>query len=739
MEHEVMEIEKPRILVVDDLERNLDVMKKIFEEMELEIDTAISGNDALKMLLKEDYACLLLDVNMPQMDGYELAGIIRNTKTLENLPLIFVTAATRDEKDQLQAYSLGAVDFLYKPVVPEVVKAKVQIFIDLYRERKKLFTINSELESEIKEREKTQEILRKQRIEARLLFQVTDGATEIESFQGVLQQSIDVICRLTGWPVGHVYLPAEDGSQRLDSTKIWHIPKDQSFENFKEVTEKTNFEIGQGLPGRIFESGKPAWITNVVTDKNFPRNKLCSDMGVKGAFGFPIKVSGKIVAVLEFFCKDEAVADKMLLKTLEMIEFRLTRVLEKKQYDIELRNTKNQLANKANSLEVTKQDLEKSLVKVEHANKAKSQFLSSMSHELRTPLNAILGFSDLLAGKHYGPLNEKQTDYVSRIGASGKHLLELINDILDLSKIEADAIELNPESFSARELLDSVLSIMKVQFFNKDIKVSEEIKNSLCVINADRRRTKQIMFNLLSNALKYTPEKGEVKILVETIDDIFIKVSVTDNGVGIPENELVEIFSEFHQVESTRDEALGGTGVGLALTQKLTNLMGGEIGVISELEKGSTFWFTLPLGTIDQKDESDEERCTSENEKKTRKGHKILVAEDNENNLALILDMLSIQNHDVKVAKNGLEAVEFALSFKPNLILMDMKMPKMNGLEAVKQLRSNKEFQDTPIIALTASTGTDAEELQVKAGCNEHISKPIQIKKLFEVLGRYLK
>ncbi|MDM8560774.1 ATP-binding protein [Candidatus Parabeggiatoa sp. HSG14] len=413
-------------------------------------------------------------------------------------------------------------------------------------------------------------------------------------------------------------------------------------------------------------------------------------------------------------------------------------ITERKQIEEELVKERHSLEQKV--IERT-QELQKSLKKLEdtnlsleQSNRAKAHFLSSMSHELRTPLNGILGMSDMLHEQFFGPLNEKQLSYVVQITKSGKHLLSLISDLLDTAKIDAGTMELALEKTAIEEIIATSISMMKSQFKAKNLQVEMVIDPTLPLMLVDIRKCKQIMLNLLSNAIKYTASNGWIKVHVFQ-DSSMLKVIVSDNGMGIERKELDKIFSEFHQADRVRDQELGGTGIGLALTRRLVELHGGEIGVESELGKGSFFWFTIPIKTQIQITQDAQEKSKIAN---FPHNSRILVAEDNEVNLMTILDMLSIHEHQVAVAKNGQEAIDLAQTHNPELILMDIRMPVMNGMEATKRLRAMPQFKNTPIIALTASTGDDAEKQQMIAGCTAHLPKPVVTKELFAVLQKYL-
>lgn len=420
-----------------------------------------------------------------------------------------------------------------------------------------------------------------------------------------------------------------------------------------------------------------------------------------------------------------------------------------KQNITERRKAQQALIDERNNLEETVQvrtrELNRSLQELQDANLSlseaglhKNRFLSSMSHELRTPLNAILGFSDLLKGEYYGKLNEKQSSYVQQIDESGKHLLDLINDLLDIAKIDAGAMSIDASQFSPADLIDGSVSIMGTLSRKKNITIEVDIDPTIRLFSGDLRKCKQIMFNLLSNAIKYTPEQGRIEVNASPVQQNGVKISVTDTGIGVPEDLQDNIFSEFYQADRVRDEALGGTGIGLALTKRLVELHEGEIGVNSVSGKGSTFWFILPHANRDD--------LTTPNTPKSRdlsqagfpRSRRILVVEDNSANLKMIRDMLDMQDHEVAEAGNGQEAIELAGTFEPDLIIMDIRMPVMDGLEATRQLRRLPAFYSTPIVALTASADRDSEGECLGAGCTSFMTKPFLSETLFQMLERLL-
>lgn len=396
-----------------------------------------------------------------------------------------------------------------------------------------------------------------------------------------------------------------------------------------------------------------------------------------------------------------------------------------------------QVKERTHQLQESMKNLESTNVQLEEANRHKTRFLSAMSHELRTPLNAILGFSDLLAGQHFGEINDKQMKYVRQIETSGKHLLELINDLLDVAKIDAGAMELTLTPFSLTKAAEETMAMLSTQINQKNIRTSILADPSMPNVYGDIRKIRQIFLNLLSNAVKYTPNvDGTIDVRIECPGNYF-RCTVIDNGLGIEEQDQAKIFSEFYQANRRRDEVLGGTGIGLALTRRLVEIHGGEIGVTSLPGEGSSFYFTLPMKE-ERKAPVPIQVMDEAKPKEAICGARILVVEDNEVNRAMIIDMLGIHEHQVFVATNGQEALTMAEKYNPQLIFMDIRMPVMDGMEATRNLRAKPKFQNLPIIALTASVEPFTKRMCKEAGCTDHLAKPVQSHELFEVIEREL-
>jgi CheY-like chemotaxis protein/nitrogen-specific signal transduction histidine kinase len=385
-------------------------------------------------------------------------------------------------------------------------------------------------------------------------------------------------------------------------------------------------------------------------------------------------------------------------------------------------------------------------MELSRANRAKDEFLANMSHELRTPLNTVLGLSESLLEQRRGPLNEKQVHSIELIASSGQHLLGLINDILEVSKIEAGKLELHPTRVYVKELCVSSMNFIKELALKKRIAVEFSSDESISTFHADPQRVKQILINLLMNAVKFTPERGNVCLQVSTnADRDQILFSVADTGIGIAADDLRKLFTPFVQLDSSLARQYSGTGLGLALVQKLTELHGGSVHVESEVGRGSRFTVVLPLSGNGRDQAPDEPGINPANLKQPRSTAMvktpeqrgvILLAEDNRINAHMMSEYLAAEGYKVIAAQNGEEVLEKMPQERPDIILMDVQMPRMDGLEATRRLRSDPRFASTPIIALTALAMPGDRERCFVAGVNEYLSKPVSLKKLTDTITR---
>jgi PAS domain S-box-containing protein len=363
----------------------------------------------------------------------------------------------------------------------------------------------------------------------------------------------------------------------------------------------------------------------------------------------------------------------------------------------------------------------------------KDEFLASMSHELRTPLNAVLSFSESLEEGIYGPLEPRQIEVLRLMLESGRHLLDLINDILDLSKIEAGKFELQPGPMDVEACCQKSLQMIRQQAIAKQQRISTSFMHKTNLIYADERRLKQMLVNLLGNAVKFTPEGGVVGLEVEQLGDESIRFTVWDTGIGVPGDKLKELFRPFVQLDSSLSRQYAGTGLGLALVHRLAQLHGGGITVESELGHGSRFSFAIPLRSAQTEpylQPAKQERSHRQLQDTGTPQITILLVEDNEINRLVTRDYLMDKGYQVLTAINGFEALAQVRAHEPKVILMDIQMPGMDGLEAIRQLRALPAFATVPIIALTALAMPGDRERCLEAGANEYLTKPVSLKLL---------
>lgn len=407
---------------------------------------------------------------------------------------------------------------------------------------------------------------------------------------------------------------------------------------------------------------------------------------------------------------------------------------------------------------LTEESLKKTKAEAEAANKAKTDFLANMSHELRTPLNHIIGFSELVVDKQLGELNKIQEEYLNDVLSSGKHLLSLINDILDLSKVEAGKLEFAPSDINPGALLENSLVMVKERAMKHRIQLSTRMGNIPDIMIADERKLKQICYNLLSNAVKFTPDGGKIDVDAEVIDhqwlqnnvpapfganlltvienkgSEYLKVTVTDNGIGIPAGSLKKIFGQFQQEGISTSKKYGGTGLGLALCKNLLELHKGGIWVESQIEKGSTFSFVIPLTGHADNCRTDPVKTRPESNPFSRRNKPlILIVDDDEKMCRRMSDIFTLEGYDVHTAMNGQSAITSTVETLPDLILLDLMLPKTDGWQVLTQLKADKKTRNIPIII--CSVIEDHLMAQYHGAC-DYLIKPVQRQYLLDCLKK---
>jgi PAS domain S-box-containing protein len=588
---------------------------------------------------------------------------------------------------------------------------------------------------DISERRRAEEAQKKETTLVQLLQSVTVAANRSSTIEYAAQVCLKLICSYTGWPVGHVYLRANNSPEELLPVGIWHLDDAARFAAFREISERWRFVPGAGLPARILVSGKPEWMVDLADRELSPRARVAEQAGLRSGFGFPIVAEEKVIGVLEFFSLQTVQPDQELLSMLGHLGSQLGQVIIRQRAD---------------------EDLQRAKGSAESANRAKSEFLTTMSHEMRTPMNAILGMADLLAESSLG---EEQRGYVRVFQKAGANLLDLINNILDLSKVEAGHVELESIRFDLGALLEKIIEMLAARARELGLQFSLEILPGVPLgLVGDPNRLRQVLLNLVGNALKFT-ERGSVTLRVEPERGQpggsslggggateWLRFSVLDTGIGIAGDKVEMIFGRFTQADSSTTRKYGGTGLGLAISRGLVELMGGQIGCTSEEGQGSAFFLTAPFIIGRERDAPQAAKAAvvalpPASQCEPQPVFRILIVEDSADNLALVKAYLKGGGFELDFAENGKIAVEKVMSDHPHLVLMDLQMPVMGGLEAtrvIRQWEAETHTHPIPILALTAHAAADCAGRSLEAGCNEHLTKPIKKSTLLEAISRHL-
>jgi len=385
-----------------------------------------------------------------------------------------------------------------------------------------------------------------------------------------------------------------------------------------------------------------------------------------------------------------------------------------------------------NIIDRLSKELEESRIEAKKAQIAKSEFLANMSHEVRTPLNGIMGFSEIMTETQ---LTEEQAESVHVIKSCGEILLNIINDVLDIANFDAEKLELKRVDFELEGLLSGICRSIEKKLGKRNIKVFQSMDiGASSVLSGDPDRLKQIIANLMDNSSKFT-KSGEILLQVKRVKEdkktLTLKFSVEDSGIGIPEDKIEQIFEPFCQGDGSSTRKYGGTGLGLFICRRLTNMMGGEMWVESKVNEGSTFHFTAQFGKV----------LSLKPAKETNKkesiliGLNILLVEDNKMNQKLIVKMLSKLGCKIDIADDGVIGVEKVKAYNYDMIFMDMQMPNMNGVDATKEIR---HWSTIPIVAMTANAGECDRNACIDAGMNDYLAKPVSKKSIVTIIHKWL-
>jgi len=662
------------ILLVDDREDNLIALEALFSVYKnYRLVKAMSGHEAIGLLDDYDFAVILLDVQMPELDGFETAAIIRRRPRHRAIPIIFVTAIDKDERYVYRGYEAGAVDYLFKPFDPMILQSKVGVFADLHLKNRLL-------------REQSKQLVEREMLEQKARQQ----SRELENLRRY---------RALAESIPHIVLRANPSGELEYNNHLWAEYTGMSHQD----------SLGRGWQKAIFADDLPAALniwTQAMRDGSHYETE-CRIRRRDGCYRWhwikaePDKdAEGNVIAWLGT-CTD---------------------IEDRKSSESRIQEAQRQ---------------------AEAANDAKTHFLANMSHEIRTPLNAIMGFTELLFDPTISP--EEQLKGLSIVRRNCHQLMKIVDEILDISKVEAGELVTEKIETSILDMLNELRMLLMVQARKKNIDLKFQTVSPVpAKVMTDSTRLRQILLNIVGNALKFT-QSGSITVATRfaSIEGRpMLSFTVIDTGVGIDNRNAERIFQPFSQADSSTTRIFGGTGLGLALARRLARAMGGDVKLLkSEVGQGSSFLVTIEVEVHSDTEwiarasvaaESELARPLDLPDAAQLKGKRILLVEDAEDNQFLIQQFLSRTGAILEMANNGEEGVRKALANDYEVVLMDIQMPLVDGYQATTQLR--QAGYTKPIIALTAHALIEEREKSLRTGCSGHLTKPIDRRQLIESL-----
>lgn len=633
------------ILIVDDREENIVALEALLTRDDIRIFSTTSPNEALKIAWETHIAIALVDVQMPEMDGFELVEMLKSNPRTKDIMVIFVTAISKETKYAVKGLGTGAVDYLYKPLDPYITSAKVDSFVQLARTQAEIKLKNDEL----------------------------------QNYSIVVKNSADIIC-----------------SVDAQTLRIENInPAVEGIMGFKPAEL-----LGKSI------------VSLAIDEHQIPFRKKLGEI-IKDNLPFAV-FEGRF----ERFDKRVIWVECRASYRNKIIFINISDISPQKSYQ---------------------EQLIKSKENAEYTKKVKETFLANMSHELRTPVNGIIGITSMLLKTE---LTDQQKGMLDLLETSSKSLLGVINDVLDISKIEAGKFNIIRTANNVYDIIKSVFDLLKFRADEGNIEFLLEIEPDVPQnLMVDSLRLNQILMNLLSNAIKFT-ERGYVKLKVSVLqrhaDKVKLKYSIEDTGIGIPADRINKVFESFEQAEEDTVSKYGGTGLGLAIVKKLVELKGGELTVSSQVGKGSTFsfinWHTVTAKPIEKAGGKPDRKLVP------FVNISVLVAEDNMVNQFMLSKILKDWQVDVDMVDNGRKAIEKLKLKDYDIILMDIHMPELNGYEATKTIRVDfdEPKRSIPIISLSAASFGHEQEEAITAGMNDVLSKPFQPYQLHEKMSKLL-
>jgi len=718
--------ERINILMVDDSPTNLLALESILEAPDRNLVSAASGDDALRYLLNNEVAVILMDVYMPDLDGLETAELIRGRERSRNIPIIFLTADSTGGRHLSRGYSLGAVDYIVKPIEPDILRSKVAVFVELFKKTREV-----ERQAELLE-EKNLQLENANLARLNMLIDLGqqlaaehDPWRVLENFCRSARRIVDAqeaavgLSNNEGETLRYFFCCATDEDAVVGSNK--GIPK---------VTERAlKYLVTNRRPLRLNDSDELLRTNGKTSDlvHSFLGAPILSATGVRGWLYLLNKLNAD-----EFSEADERLGETLATQVAIAYEnAMLYSDAQRHASELQQEITERKQAEEERAQLLIREQAARA--DAEQANRTKDEFLATLSHELRTPLSAILGWSHLV---RTGKLDEPQMSRAfETIERNARSQSQLIDDLLDVSRIITGKLQIEPRAVDLCTVVEAASDAVRPSIEAKDIKFETVLDTEACLVRGDANRLQQIVWNLLSNAIKFTPTGGRVSAEVKRVGER-ARISVSDSGTGITSEFLPYIFDRFRQADGSTTRVHGGLGLGLSIVKHLVELHDGVVEVQSAgKDQGATFTVSLPLSSAASSDPI-ETAATPEPESnglpagfsKLLKGLRILVVDDEADSRDLVTAILTRCGGKVRSCESVAEALNTFREWKPDLLVSDIGMPNEDGYELIKKLRKLrlKRAREIPVVALTAYATDDDRERTLSAGFQMHVAKPIE-------------
>ena len=676
------------ILIVDDETKNLTVLEAILDNPGYRLVRAESADQALLALVVQEFALLILDIRMPGMSGFELAEIIKERKKTAGVPIIFLTAFYNEDQHELVGYGTGAVDFLHKPVNAAVLRSKVAVFADLYRKSREFGLVNDALLAEVTERRRAEEQLRE--LNETLELRVTERTDALRDSEMRYRRLFEA---------------AQDGVLILDF-ESGEIVDVNPF-----MTELLGYSYDDFLGMELWKLG----LFNEKSETEFAVRELQT----KGFLRYEhLALQSKDGRLFEV----EVVANVYSVNHQNVIQCNIR--------DITLRGR-------------LEKQLQEQADKVVDLNHRKDEFLAMLSHELRSPLAPISNALQLLRLQQDSE-TELQQQARNIIERQTKQLQHLVDDLLEVSRITTGRLHLRKESVDVSEIIRGAMETAGPIIDQRQHELTLSLPSERICLNADVSRMEQVLVNLLTNAAKYTDEGGHIWLSVELSSDEAnrgghspalpqeVVFRVRDSGVGIDSKLLPHIFDLFTQAERSLDRSQGGLGIGLALVHRLTEMHGGKVEARSVLGQGSEFIVRLPVTTTDTPASQSSETASG---LRTVRCLRVLVVDDNTDTVDSFSKLLKASGHNVRTAYDGPAAVQAALDYQPDIALLDIGLPGLDGYQVAKRIRQEPALKNIVLVALTGYGQDSDRQASSQAGFDHHLVKPARLEQLTQILA----